>query len=182
MFRPIGDRARWRVLYDLLAGRGVGEVLTYEEMADALGLDPATDRQKIQLAMRRAAVELEVEDKHAVAPVVNTGYRIVEPRQQLGLARAQQGKASAALMRGRSKVVNVDFNMIDPETRRAFQVVAGAFAAQLDLINRLDVRQTDLERVVTTQTERTERTEEELATVLDRLRRLETETFGSGSE
>lgn len=182
-FEPIGSRARWRVLYDLLSARKVGDVLTYDEMAAALDLDAERDRTKMQLAMRRAAQELESVDKHAVDVVVNRGYQIVEPEQHLGLARRHQGKASKALARGQSKVVNVDFNAIDPETRKAFEVVIAAFGAQIDFNRRMDVRQAHLERAVeavTKQTERhAERTEEEIAQLRARLRRLEERTSGS---
>lgn len=176
-FEPVGPRARWRVLYDLLAARKVGDVLTYDEMAAALDLDPSEDRQTIQLAMRRAGRELEQVDKHAVDVVVNKGYRIVEPEQQLGLAQRHRRKASRSLVRGQSKVVNVDFNLIDDETRKAFEIVASAFAAQLDFNRRIESRQVNLEKAVAAVTQQTEeqaeRTDEEIAELRLRLRRLE---------
>lgn len=176
-FEPAGDRARWRVLYDLLREARVGEVITYGEMAEALDLDPAKDRTTIQLAMRRAAKELETQDKHAVEVIVNEGYRIVEPETHLDLAQKQQRRAGKALERGQSKVVNVDLNGMDPELRKAFEVVAGAFAAQIDFNRRLSARQEHLEKAVdaVTQgsTEQHQRTEEELAELRERLARLE---------
>lgn len=182
-FQPVGQRARWRVLYDLLRIRKVGDVLTYEDMATALDLDSTADRTKLQLAMRRAARELEVENKHAVDVVTNRGYRIIEPEQHLGLARRHQKKANRSLARGQSKVIHVDFNLMDDETRRAFEVVAGAFAAQIDFNRRMDVRQANLERAVKAVTRQTaehaERTEEEIAQLRARLRRLEERTSGS---
>lgn len=182
-FQPAGDRARWRILYDLLHSAHVGEVITYGDMAEALELDPATDRTTIQLAMRRAAKELEVEDKHAIEVIANEGYRIVEPKQHLDLAQRQQRKAGKALQRGQSKVVNVDLNGMDPELRKAFEVVAGAFAAQIDFNRRLSVRQENLERAVQAVTQQSEqqqqRTAEELEALRERLRRLEERTSGS---
>lgn len=182
-FRPVGDRARWRIIYDLLSKRGVGDVLTYDEMAAALELDPKKDRMTIQLAMRRAAKELESVDKHAVDVIPNEGYRIVEPTEQVGLAKRHQRKANRSLVRGQSKVVNVDFNLIDPETRKAFEVMAGAFAAQIDFNRRMDVRQRNLERAVEAVTHQTEaqaqRTDEEIAELRGRLHRLEEKTSES---
>jgi leucyl aminopeptidase len=176
-FRPVGDRPRWRVIYDLLRKLNVGDLLSYEEMGHALDLDADTDRLTIQLAMRRAARELEVVDKHAVDAVTNQGYRIVEPNEQAHLARRHQRKANRSLARGQSKVVNVDFNQIDPETRKAFEIMAGAFAAQIDFNRRMDVRQRNLEKAVEAVSARTEekalRTDEELAELRARLRRLE---------
>jgi hypothetical protein len=177
-FRPLGDRARWRTLYGLLRERDIGDVLTYDAMADALELDAKADRHTMQMAMRRAARELETVDKRAVEPVLNIGYRIVEPAVHIELARRHQRKANTSLARGQSKVVNVDFNQLDPETCRAFEIVAAAFAAQIDFNRRMDVRQQHLERAVESVTQRSARTEEELAALRDRLRRLE-ETSGS---
>lgn len=182
-FQPAGERARWRVLYDLLTPLEIGDLLSYEDMATALDLDPVKNRMTIQLAMRRAARELETVDKHSVDVVVNEGYRIVAPNEQVGLARRHQKKASKSLQRGRSKVVNVDFNLIDPETRKAFEVMAGAFAAQIDFNRRMDVRQANLEKAVDAVTRQTEqqsqRTVEELEELRARLRRLEQRTSES---
>lgn len=176
-FRPSGEHARWRILYEILQQRDVGEVVTYDEMGAALGVDPDKDRHTIQLAMRRAAKELEVVDKHATDAIPNEGYRIVEPEQHLYLAKRQQRKANRALQRGQSKVLNVDFNLVDVETRRAFEVVAAAFALQMDFNRRLDARQQNLEKAVAAVTkqsgEHQERTQQELEELRERLRRLE---------
>lgn len=182
-FQPEGDRARWRVLYDLLCEAKVGEIVTYQEMAEALGLDPKADRSKVQLAMRRAAAELETQDQRAVDVVANAGYRIVEPEAQLNLAKRHQRKAGKSLKRGHSKVVHVDFNGMEPDVRKAFEVVAGAFAAQIDFNRRLSVRQENLEAAVEAVTKQSEvqqqRTDEELTALRERLRRLEERTSGS---
>jgi len=181
-FQPIGDRARWRVIYDLLRDTPVGGVLRYEDMGTALGLDPETDRHVIQMAMRRAAREHEVCDKRTVESVANEGYRIVQTPEKLRLAERDRRKSGRSLARGSSKVVNVDLSGVEPETRHAFEVVARAFAMQMEFNRRFDVRQKRLEKAVddmsqrTERTEeRTERTEEEIADLKARLARLEGE-------
>lgn len=172
-FEPAGETARWRVLYGLLTERTVGDILTYEVMAEALDLDPAKDRHTIQVAMRRAGKELEQEDKHAVESVTNVGYRIVEPEEHLRLARGQQKRSSRALERGHSKVVNVDLSSVDPEVRQAFQVVASAFAMQMEFNRRTDIRQKKLEDALEAVHEKSTRTDEEVAELRARLERLE---------
>ena len=175
-FEPAGETARWRILYDLLSGRTVGDVLNYEVMAEALDLDPIEDRHTIQLAMRRASKQLELENKHAVEAVQNVGYRIVEPEEHLRLARGQQRRSSRALARGHSKVVNVDLSNVDPEVRNAFQVVASAFAMQMEFNRRTDVRQKKLEDALDAVREKSTRTDEEVAELRARLDRLERDT------
>lgn len=174
-FTPRGGRARWRILYDLLVRASVGEIVGYEEMGDALGLDPDSDRHAIQMALRRAAKEHEIVDNRALDAVPNQGYRIVEPKEQLTLARRYQKKAGRSLDRGRSKVEHVDLSGVDGDTRRAFEVVAQAFALQADFNRRLDIRQKKLEVQVAAARSEQQHTTEELANLRSRLEKLEGE-------
>lgn len=172
-FEPVGDRARWRMIYDELKDLKVGDVISYDDLGAACDLNPAQDRQRIQMTMRRAAKEFEEVNKHALEVVPNVGYRVVEITEHLRLARSQQKRAGRALVRGHSKVVNVDFNEIDPETRKAFEVVARAFSMQMEFNRRFDSRQRRLEDVVEAVNTRAERTEAELEELRARLARLE---------
>lgn len=172
-FEPAGETARWRILYGLLQDVEVGAILTYETMADCLNLHPEDDRHTIQLAMRRASKELEQVDKHATEAVKNVGYRVVEPEGHIGLAQSQQRKSSRALARGNSKVVNVDLSDVDPEVRKAFQVMASAFAMQMEFNRRTDVRQKKLEQSLDSVKQQSTRTDEEVAELRARLDRLE---------
>lgn len=172
-FAPLGNEARWRVIYELLEPLQPGTILTYDRMGEALNLDPQSDRHTIQMAMRRAAKEFEVTHKHAVDSEPNVGYRVVEAPEHLTLAKAQQRRASRSLVRGHSKVVNVDLSGVEPEIRNAFQVVAQALSMQMDMSRRLAIRQRDQQTVVNSITERQERSADELAELRDRLARIE---------
>jgi hypothetical protein len=172
-FQPAGERARWRIVYDLLCEAAIGDVVTYEVLGEALEMDPGKDRHVIQMAVRRAAQEHERNDKRALDVVPNEGYRIVPAPENLRLARRHQKKAGKSLARGQSKVVNVDLTGVDADTRNAFEVVARAFALQMDFNRRFDVRQARLEDTVAGMSERTERTEQEIADLKSRLAALE---------
>jgi hypothetical protein len=178
-FNPIGDRARWRTVYDLLRKTATGQVLTYEAIGEALELDPGSERHVIQMAVRRAAREHEEADNRAIESVPNKGYRVVEAPEHLRLARGHHKRASKSLVRGQSKVVHVDLGALEPETRRAFEVVAVAFAAQIEYNKTFDIRQKRLEKAfedITARTDKTEqRTEQEIAELKARLARLEGE-------
>jgi hypothetical protein len=172
-FQPVGDRARWRVILELLQATETGGTLTYKQLAEALELDPDDDRHTIQMAVRRAAREHEEVDKRSIDVVPNTGYIVVQTPEKLRLARDKQKRAGKSLARGQSHVVNVDLEDVDPDTRNAFEVVARAFAMQMDYNRRLDVRQAKLEETVDAMSQRTERTEAEVAELKARLARLE---------
>lgn len=147
-FEAVGAVARWRVIYDLVRPLAPESVVTHEEMADALGLDAAEQKELIRGAARRAFQELEREDHRAVQAVRGIGYRVVQPEAHLALARQHQRKSLRSLNRGRSKVVNVDLSGVDPEVRAAFDTMAQAFSLQNEFIRRLDVRQKKLSQAL----------------------------------
>jgi hypothetical protein len=178
-FEPIGKQARWRTVYELLTKAPMNGLVTYDELGNALGLDPDRDRSVIQQAVHRASRHHEEMDKRAVDAVAGKGYRVVEPSEHLDLARRHQRKSSRALARGHSKAVNVDLNGLEPEVRTALEVVGHAFRLQIDFNRRLDVRQTKLEQTVRdiADSQRTDRkrTDEEVAELRERLARLESQ-------
>jgi len=174
-FDPVGDRARWRVIYDMLVKVPTGGILTYEAMGKELGLDPDSDRHTIQMAVRRAAREHEVCDSRALDSVPNTGYKVVHAPEHLDLARRHQRKAGRSLERGRSKVEHVDLADLDDATQHAFRIVAQAFALQADFNRRLDIRQKKLERQVQSAMSVQQHTADELTELRARLERLESE-------
>lgn len=165
-FQPAGVRARWLDVYDVLKAAKVGDIITYEQLGEALELNATTDRHKIQMAVRRAAQEHEKADKRALDSVKNVGYRIVDAPEHVMLARRHQSKAFKALVRGHSKAVNVDFGRVDAETRKALETIAQGFALQMDFNRRFDIRQSRLEEAVSQASTRVERTEQEIAKLI----------------
>ncbi|MBN6054526.1 hypothetical protein JYK22_21470, partial [Nonomuraea sp. RK-328] len=160
-------------MYELLRSASIGDVLTYEQLGEALDLDPVSERNKIQMAVRRAAQEHEQQDKRALDSVTNVGYRIVEASEHILLARRHQSKASKALVRGHSKAINVDLSGLDSATRGALETVARAFAMQMEFNRRFDVRQKRLEAALDAASTRVDRSEQEIAELRARLDRLE---------
>jgi len=172
-FEPAGERARWRELYDLLTATAPGEIVKYDAMAAATGLDPYQDRAKLQAAMRRAARELLYKDLKSVEAVRNAGYQVVQTGQKLELAKMHQGKGRRSIRRAGDHVRYVDMEGMDPGTRDMFLLMADRFARQDEIIRRLDVRQARQERQVREITVKHMHTEEQLADLQARLARLE---------
>lgn len=174
-FIPAGDRARWRLVYDLLTEADVGDTVTYEAMGDALGLDPDKQRHLIQMAVRRAAREYLTVNLRALAPVPNVGYRVVEPSRQIEIAGQYQVKARRSIRRGKEQVTYVDLSGLDEATRQMFETMAWKFGQQDEAIRRLDVRQKRMQRQVEAAMSAQEHTQEELAELRSRLEKLESE-------
>lgn len=176
-FKSIGAQARWRTVYEIVKATPTGDIITYERLGEALDLHPEHDRMAIQGAVHRAAKEHEQEDKRAVESVSGLGYRPVDPSGSLALARHQQRKSGRALTRGQSKAVNVDLNGVDPEVRKALELVGRAITMQLDFNRRFEGKQARLEQTIReiadSQEQDRKRTDEELAELRGRLARLE---------
>jgi hypothetical protein len=179
-FEPAGEQARWRIIYEILKTTPVDGLVTYEQLGEALELDPDKDRHAIQMAVRRAAQEYERGDKRALDAVPNEGYRVVKAGEHLDLAKRHGRKAGKSLQRGHSKAVNVDLSEVeDPEVRRALELTAQAFSLQMDFNRRFAVRQEQLEATVReitdTQAADRQRSADEVAKLQERIERLERE-------
>src|ERR1041384_6912692 len=135
-------------------------------MAGALGLDPKRNRQEMQMAARRAALELERVDRRAVDAVRNVGYRIVQHREVLGLTRRRNRKAGTQLVRGSITAKAVDLNEVDDEMRKGLETLARGLAAQAEINRAVGSRLRRHEQVLDGMGERIETLEE-------RLRRME---------
>lgn len=142
-FKPAGEKARWRIIYDLLEPLQVGGVLTYKEMAEALDLDlnAATSRHTIQMAVQRALKELLEEHHRTCEPVVNVGYRVVEPAHHLTLAEGRQRRARKQIRQGYDIATKVDLTGVDPTVRAALETLALGFSRQMEINRRMERRQ-----------------------------------------
>lgn len=172
-FTPVGEVARWRLVYQLMQRADVGDTITYKSMAKVLDLNSETDRDTIRAAVHRAAREYERNEKRAIDAVPNVGYRVVAPAEHLTLARRHQRKSYKALRRSHSKAVNVDVTGMPMEMRKGFEVVARALAMQMEFNRRTDIRQKRLEEAVESMGERSDKTEAELQELRARLEKLE---------
>jgi hypothetical protein len=172
-FAPVGERARWRVVYDLLTATETNGIVSYAEMAEALALDADKDRALICSTMGRAAREHEQLDHRAVQSVPNVGYRVVEPQEHLGLARRHQKRSRRSLVRAHSKAVNVDMSKIEPNARRALELVGLVISQQLDFNQRTEQKLKAHAETIAVLTQAVERTEAEREDIRKRLERLE---------
>lgn len=172
MWHPLGHQARWRILYGMLQGVQVGDVVTYDDMAAELGLDPVLERMKVQMAMRRAAEQFERVDKRCLDVIPNHGYRVVTAAEHVGLASRHQRKAGKSLERGHSKAVNVDLSNVDAQTRQALETLARGFALQMDVNTRVEARQERMQKALDSVATQQERAEDDIAELRERLDRL----------
>lgn len=176
VFKPLGNVARWKLAFEVLFNTRPGDQVTFEQVGHALELDPRKDRHTIQMAVRDAAKVLEEEHYRAIRSIRNVGWRICEPQEHLELARKHQTRASRSLVRGQSKVINVDLTGVEPPVRHAIEVMARAFSMQMDFNKRFEVKQERLEQSINAIEETSNRSEKEIDELKQRLARLEDRT------
>lgn len=166
-FQPKADRPQWEIVYDLLVTRDIGDIVTYDELTEALGYDIRDNRK----ALYKAARVWGEDCKRALAPVVNTGYRVVEPAEHERLARQHHLKSRRALRRGRSVIRNADRSLLSAEEVERFDRLEQSIARHSDLIRRLDARTERLEKTVRQTQTTTKKTDGRLAAIEEALRR-----------
>ena len=104
-FEPKDEQARWRVLYDYLAGQRLlpGTRFTYAKLADQLGLTDPRDRSVVQQSVQRAFEELEHTHSRTFKNVPGVGYEVAHSRDVPGMVDRDMGTARRKLKRGRRR-------------------------------------------------------------------------------
>lgn len=127
-FPPKGEVAQWRIIYRLLKGVTVGETLTYQTLAEAIDVNEATDRHRVQDAARKAGRQLLKVDDRAIEVVPEVGYRVVEAPRQIAMAGKQMERAGHSLDRGHELTTHIRMDELSPHERQVVQAMALGFA------------------------------------------------------
>lgn len=136
-----------QTLYELLRQAQPGELLDWERLGAAIGIDGSQckERARISVPLRNAIRDLEDNDHRSAANERGHGYRILSQEQRLDLAHQHQHRATTEIEHARRHVDGVDLSAMDPNTRRAFQITALALTEQQQTMQRFDIRQKQLE-------------------------------------
>lgn len=169
-FVPLGEMSRRDLVLKQLSVADYDEIVSYESLAAILD---GVDRTIVQVAVNAAKPVLEKEHRKAVVAVPNTGYRVVQPGEHIGLAVAHQKKSRRSLKRSHSKVTHVELSKLTEGERTAVTLAATSLALQIDYIRRNDLRVARQEKALEAVTSVSDRTAEEVAELRSRLDRLE---------
>ncbi|MEV0611169.1 hypothetical protein AB0I61_32970 [Polymorphospora rubra] len=148
--RPRRSVARWEVIYQALAKLQPGDLLSYQDMADLLGLDVRDlgEKQALLGAARKAADELRARERKVCTIVYGRGYQHARADQILALAHGHQARAVAEVEVAHSKIETIDLSQVEPTLARLIQATAAGFTRQATMMRQLDVRQARLETVM----------------------------------
>lgn len=184
-----GSRPRGEILFEAMAVLKVGDTLSWEQMGELLGLDPADPKQRpaISVAAKRACALLTERERKIARLVWGQGYQIADSEAVMVLAHRHQSRALAEVAAGRAKVNTINLSELDATTAKIVEATAMGFARQAEFMGRLDVRQQRLERVIGALADRVDDTAsrvqetstktddnaEEIARIRERLTQLE---------
>ena len=120
-FQPKGALPEWRLIYDrLLESADFGDVISYQQLDEALGQTFAANRSPLY----RARAHLGEMRQRWVEPVAKVGYRVIEAREHLVAAQQRKKKAQRQL-RQMVRIAEVtDLSRLSPEDLAAFDTQA----------------------------------------------------------
>lgn len=120
-FKPKGDRPEWRIIYeDLLLGAEFGDVITLDDLSNALG----RPFQRSRSPLYRALKEFASERHRWLEPLPGKGYRVAEPREHTTLANGRKRRAQRQLGTMMTITRATDVSRLAPEELVRFDAQA----------------------------------------------------------
>ncbi len=144
-FKPVGEKAQWKIVFDVFEQTTPGDTVSYRTLADALGMMVKGDLPRIQAAARKAGAELLRRRDRAVEAVTGEGYRVVPAAHQISMAGGQIERATNSLDKGRDLTTNIKMDELNEGDRALVQVVALGFAQVATYARQIGRRLTDHE-------------------------------------
>lgn len=179
-FRPVGEKSRRQLVVDLISGLEPDTIVTYEEIAEAIGVTWPRDREILHSTVGAARSDLANDFHQALASVRTVGYRVIRPEEHVDEAGRLQRKAGKTIALAKTTVDTVNLAALTPEQRKLAMAAAAVLGYQADQIRRMDLRQKGLEKVLGSVTEKVDEVvaattehQDRLAELEARLRRLE---------
>lgn len=135
-FEPVGERPRWMDILDLLVPLDVNDVVTYETLSTAVGLDIRTRRGDLYAAME----VLQRDHSRTIEVVRNKGYRICAANEHGRLAKKHHKKSKRQIGKAVAKASSANRAELTDEERRRIDSMEMTLRAHGDMIRRLEHR------------------------------------------
>lgn len=171
-FVPLGDVSRRQQVIELVADAEPGDVIPYELLEAALGLD----RHSTQSVVNQAKLGLQKGHQKSLMAVRNVGYRVLAPAEHLELAQAHQAKGRRQTRKSRHAVEHTDYTKLSEAERTKFDIAVGVLRTLERWERRADLRYASKERLdefVAMQSNKNDRTDSEVSDLQARLARVE---------
>jgi hypothetical protein len=119
---------RWQHIMPLFERREYGDVITYEDLEQALD---GASRLIVQNVVRAMSKRLLRDHQKAIQAVMNQGYRIIEPKEHLSASQDRKERARRQATQALDLVTYVDRTALDMEEQKRVERTEVAAAALL---------------------------------------------------
>ncbi len=133
MFEPKGKKPMWELVYDYVVDKPIGEILTFEELSEAINEDIMKNRNAVYKARKKLATR----HKKFLVTERGAGYKVVEGMEQLDHAQSRHVTARRQSNEATFEVANIKTEGMNQEQKndvRAFiawnATVVSAFSNQ----------------------------------------------------
>ncbi len=146
-FKPTGDRARWRELYDHASKLAPGDIITYNTLTELLTYDPSKPGAS-RAPIYRANDELLVKRSRMLVAVPGEGYRIAHATEHEVKARGLQKSARRRIGKAVCTAVHVDRNQLTEAQQKSIDTLTDVLLTQNAMLTRHDKRIGNVEETV----------------------------------
>lgn len=165
MFTPIGDKARWRLIYDEISRLAIGDLITHDD------LERAADTPHWRQAYYRAVRELEQADHRTLDVERGIGYRVIPAAEHERVMFRHQKRSRRQLTTAKRKIASADKTQLDAETARRFDDYELRMSQAEQMIRRLHKRVAAVEASSAQSEQRHAAQGDKIALIVDTLRK-----------
>lgn len=144
-FQPRGSRALRVIVAELAVQRGMGGLLTFEELGLAIGTH---DRAIIRQAVSAARHVLLLDHQMALVAKRGVGYRVAEAGEFAGIAQDHRRKSDRAITKAVAYLDNAPVEQMSPDELKRHRAVSVAIHNLHGRMTSAEQRLADLEAAV----------------------------------
>lgn len=139
MFKPKGEKPLWKMVFDFVTPMQIGDVVTYEELTEAVGQDITTNRAIVYAANKH----LLKDQKRLLVVERSIGYKLVDGMDIMYHAEDRQSMAKRQVRLANFETNNISTIKLTSEEKKKLQDfmsfnanIRAAFAQKIDRIEK----------------------------------------------
>jgi hypothetical protein len=146
-FQPKGSRAIRVIVAELAAKRSYGDLLTFEQIAQAIGVS-TEERAQVRQAVSAARPILLRDHNCALVAERGRGYRVARPGEFAGIAQDHRRKSDKALGRALATIEHAPVRDMDAAERKRWEATGIVIRNLHNRMSSAEQRLADIESVL----------------------------------
>lgn len=148
-FEPKGSRALRVIVAEMAAKAAFGDVLTFTDLAEAIGVqDDERGRGQVRQTVSAARPLLLSDHGRLLVAVRGKGYRVALPGEAAGVAQDHRRRADRSIGRALAVIDKADMTAATDEERQRFQAVGVVIRNLHSRMTSAEQRLADLEDAI----------------------------------